>query len=641
MKKIYSLLLVLTLCLTFCSVEAQIKLPKLIADGMVLQRDTPIKIWGWATPQEAIVINFANKSYKTVADNDGNWQIKIKPTQAGGPYKMRVKGENEIIVNDIMIGDVWLCSGQSNMEIPMSRVSPLYGEEIATADNPDIRYFEVPKTYNFNQPQKDIEGGKWEKVNAENIEHFSAVAYFFAKNLSADLKVPIGLINSSLGGSPAEAWLSEEALKKFPDHYAEAQKYKDSSFIKSIEQGDQDRIHGWYNELNKKDIGLAEDWKSINLDSSDWGEMNIPGYWADTDLGKINGSVWFTKKINIPQKWANHPVKLLMGRIVDADSVFVNGNFVGNTTYQYPPRRYEIPAQTLKTGENIITVRVINESGRGGFVEDKPYKLIYNNEEITLEGSWKYKLGVEMPYLKGQTFIRWKPEGLYNAMINPLINYAIKGVIWYQGESNADAPDEYQDLFSTLIKDWRNKWGQGDFPFLYVQLANYMAAKEEPGDSNWARLRDAQLKTLSMPNTGMAVATDIGEWNDIHPLNKKAVGDRLAQAAKNVAYGEDIVPGGPVFKSVKNKDDKMIISFKNVGSGLIVKGDKLEYFSIAGEDKKFVWAKAKIEGDKIIVSSPEVKNPVAVRYGWADNPEGANLYNKEGFPASAFRTDSW
>ncbi|WP_031425594.1 sialate O-acetylesterase [Flavimarina sp. Hel_I_48] len=640
MKKI-NLLLFIALQCVFSVSSAQIKLPKLVSDGMVLQRDTPVNLWGWSKPQEVISIVFAEKNYTTRADSEGNWKLKLDATPAGGPYTIALSASNTITLNDVVFGDVWLCSGQSNMELPMSRVSPLYEDEIASANNAEIRYFEVPKTYDFKEEKQDITFGKWEKVTPETIENFSAVAYFFAKNLNAELQVPIGLINSSLGGSPAEAWISEEGLKKFPEYYTEAERFKDNDLIDSIEQSDQTRRDTWYKTLNDTDQGIINNWKSADFDFSGWKIMNIPGYWAATEIGDKNGSVWFKKQVEIPKKWLNRPIKLLMGRIVDADSIFVNDTFIGNTTYQYPPRRYEIPAGILRDGKNTITVRVLNESGKGGFVEEKPYKLVMDEQEIDLRGKWHYKLGSEMPFLQGQTFIRWKPEGLYNAMIAPFTSMNLKGVIWYQGESNADTPAEYQELFTTLIEDWRSKWNAPEFPFLFVQLANFMATKEEPGDSNWARLRDAQRRTLAVPHTGMAVTIDIGEGNDIHPLNKKDVGDRLAQAAKHVAHGKNVVAGSPLYDSMEIEGDTIIIRFKNTGSGLMAKNGKPGYFAIAGEDQKFIWADAVIKDDKILVSSPAIKNPVAVRYGWADNPEGANIYNKEGFPASPFRTDNW
>lgn len=620
----------------------QIELPNLISNGMVLQRDSNVKLWGWASVEEPVSITFQGKEYSTLADSDGNWSVSLNNLKQGGPFTMAINGKNKLELTDIYIGDVWLASGQSNMEISMGRVEPLYPDEIEKALNPEIRFFEVPKTFHFEEPLEKLEGGAWKAVTPENIRQFSAVAYFFSKDLYERYGIPIGIINSSLGGSPAEAWLSEQSLKQFPEHYSEAKKFQRTQFRDSIQEDDSKRIGNWHQKAAQEDLGIIDNWKDENLNTNDWYSMEIPGYWADNDFGSRNGVVWFRKTIEIPEALAEESPLLLMGRIVDADSVFVNGKFVGNTTYQYPPRRYEVPAEVLRAGKNTITVRITNESGRGGFVEDKPYKLIFRDTEYDLSGEWRYKLGVEMPSLRGQTFIRWKPMGLFNAMINPITNYSIKGVIWYQGESNAGRPGEYKDLFSSLIKDWRKHWGQEDLPFLYVQLSNFMESKSEPGDSNWARLREAQLKTLSLPNTGMAVAIDVGEWNDIHPLNKKAVGKRLAQAARNVAYKEDVIKGGPIYESFEQQGDSIVISFQNTGKGLVVNnGDKLQQFAIAGKDGNFVWANAEIKNDKVIVYSPEVKNPVAVRYAWADNPEGANLFNLDGFPASPFRTDDY
>ena len=627
-----------------CSISAigQVKLPKLISDGMVLQRNAEVKIWGWASAEEPVSVIFNDQEYETRANSNGEWSVDLSGLEKGGPYTMSITGSNKIELKDVYVGDVWLASGQSNMELSMGRVEPLYADEIASASNPEIRFFEVPKTYHFEEAKQELEAGKWEAVTPENIRQFSAVAYFFAKDLYGQYQVPIGIINSSLGGSPAEAWISEEALKEFPAHYAEAIRYKSPDFRDSIQESDAQRIGNWHQQAVREDIGIPNRWKEENVNTTDWNTMEIPGYWADDELGPKHGVVWFRKTIELSQELAQQSPKLLMGRIVDADSVFVNGTFVGNTTYQYPPRRYSVPAAVLKPGKNTISIRITNESGRGGFVTDKPYKLIFEDSELDLTGEWKYKLGVEMPSLRGQTFIRWKPLGLYNAMISPLTNYTLKGVIWYQGESNADTPVEYETLFPALIEDWRDQWKQPELPFLFVQLANFMESRKEPGESNWARLRQSQLKTLSLPNTGMAVTIDVGEWNDIHPLNKKSVGKRLAQAARKVAYDEKVIAGGPVYESFTRKNDTIVISFKDVGKGLVTKnGGKLQQFSIAGKDGKFYWANAQIRSDKVIVYSPKVKDPVAVRYAWADNPEGANLFNIDGFPASPFRTDNW
>jgi len=637
MKKFVLVIFVLVSLVTI----SQVKLPQLVSDGMVLQRDVELKIWGWSSPSENISIQFLETTYETQANENGEWEVLIPKQKAGGPYEMIISASNTIILNDILIGDVWVCSGQSNMELTMQRVSWVYPDEIADSENNYIRHFEVPDKYDFKEPQKDLTGGKWVKANPQYVLDFSAVGYFFAKELYDKYQVPIGLINSSLGGSPAQAWLSEESLKQLPGYYDEAKRFRDDSLIEEIESSDQERMNDWYSKLDKKDEGFKT-WYKPDVDLSDWPRMNVPGHWSDTDLGDVNGVVWFRKDLELPSSLAEKKAELILGAIVDADSTFINGIYVGNTTYRHPPRRYQVPQGILKQGKNSIVIRVVNSSGKGGFIFDKDYEIQFDKDTIDLKGEWYYKLGATMEPLASQTFIRWKPLGLYNAMINPLINYKMKGVIWYQGESNASKPKEYTELMTILINDWRNKWGQGDFPFLFVQLASFMESKDQPSESNWALLREAQLNTLSVKNTGMAVTIDIGEWNDIHPLNKKDVGKRLALAAQKIAYGEDVVYSGPIYSSMTIKGNKIILSFDNIGSGLVTKGDgPLKQFAIAGADKRFVWANAEILDNMVIVYSDEIENPISVRYAWADNPEGANLFNKEGLPASPFRTDDF
>jgi len=625
------------------SLFGQLTLPKVLSDGMVLQREKPIKIWGWAGPGEQVEVEFLKEKYQTRADGEGNWLVTMKPQIAGGPYAITVKAEKTIRLEDVMIGDIWLCSGQSNMEFPVRRAAWVYPQEIANARNEMIRQFYVPREYDFNVPRKDVAEGSWISADPSTVLDFSAVAYFFALEIYEKYKIPVGLINASLGGSPAQAWISEEAIKTFPKYYDEAQQFKDSAFVANVIRSDEKRIGAWHEELNRKDLGYQEvvPWSSPILKTRDWKRIQIPGFWADGEPGAVNGVMWFRRSFQISSGSAADGGLLILGRIVDADSVFINGRFVGNTTYQYPPRRYQVPGELLNRGENTIVVRVVNESGRGGFWPDKDYQLVLSDDTIDLKGEWKYCLGAEMPPLAGPTFVRWKPVGLYNAMINPFTRYPIKGAIWYQGESNAGNPSDYRQLMATLIGDWRNRWGQADMPFLFVQLANFMEPRDQPTDSHWARLREQQLLTLNVPNTGMAVAIDIGEWNDVHPLNKKEVGRRLALQARKIAYSEtSLVASGPIFDSMKIRGKKIILSFKETGSGLISSdGRPLRHFAIAGEDKKFVWARAKVQGDKAVVWSPDIRKPVAVRYAWADNPEGANLVNKEGLPASPFRTD--
>jgi sialate O-acetylesterase len=603
-----------------------------------------VKIWGWADPHEKVSVKFLGSTYSLTSDSNGNWNVTLPPMKAGGPYKMLIKGQNTIQLSNILIGDVWLCAGQSNMEHTMGSFNWIYPDVIANSTNVNIREFHVPETYNFMAPQKDFKSGSWEEANPKNVYNWSAVAYFFGKYLYEKYKVPIGLINSSLGGSPAEAWISEDALKTpFPMYYEEAQKFKNNALIKEIEQKDALRNKAWYSLLQQKDEAYkGVPWCSSSLNTANWDTMAIPGYWAHTALGQVNGSVWFRKIVDIPLSMIGKPAKIILGRIVDADSVFINGTFVGTTGYQYPRRRYDIPAHLLKAGENVIVIRVISNVGEGGFVPDKQYAIVEGNTTVNLQGEWQYRLGTAMPPLMGQTFIQWKPVGLFNAMIAPLLPYRIKGAIWYQGESNADRPVEYRKLFTTLISDWRAKWDEGNFPFIFVQLPNFMAPRKEPSNSDWALLREAQLNTLSLPNTGMAVTIDIGEWNDIHPIDKKDVGKRLALAAEKIAYGDAITYSGPIYKSMKIEGAKVVLSFSHTGKGLMVKdGKEPGCFAIAGQDHRFVWAKAKIEGDKIVVWNDTIQHPIAVRYAWADDPVGAKLYNKEGLPASPFRTDNW
>ncbi|MCB0744353.1 MAG: beta galactosidase jelly roll domain-containing protein, partial [Ignavibacteriae bacterium] len=420
----------------------------------------------------------------------------------------------------------------------------------------------------------------------------------------------------------------------------ETEMFKDNSLIEKIEVNDNARQMAWYKLLRQVDEGYKNPknyWYNENLNDSNWATMKVPGYWADTELGFVNGVVWFRKKINIPSSMVDKPSKLILGRIVDADSAFINGEFVGTIGYQYPPSRFDIPSGLLKEGENTIVVRIINNSGTGGFVLDKQYAIINEDTSINLDGDWKYKLGAEMPEMVSQTFIRWKPIGLYNSMIAPLHNYKIKGAIWYQGENNVFEHEMYRNIFETMISNWRDEWCQGDFPFYYVQLAPYNYSKPLVG----AALRDAQRESLEIKNVGMAVTLDIGNPEDIHPKNKFDVGKRLSLWALAKTYGKgNIVFSGPIYKSMKIEGDKIRISFDYVGSGLMSKGDTLTDFTIAGKNQQFYPAEAVIDGNTILVSSNDVKNPVAVRFAFA-NADEPNLFNKEGLPASTFRTDNW
>ena len=624
----------------------QVRLPKLVSDGMVLQRDANVKIWGWAAAGEKIKVTFLSSTYNTTADKQGDWNILLPKLKAGGPHDMQIVATNSITIRNILIGDVWVCSGQSNMEMSMMSLRAKYPEDIAAAENKFIRQFAVPRKHIFSKPMEDVSAGSWISADSTSVLRFTAAGYYFAKDLYQKYKVPIGLINATLGGARTESWMSVDALKPFPTLHDEALKYQDSTVIIQTETEDKRRIAEWHKRAKDTDASYADPtgpWHKAGYDASQWEEIKMPAFWASSPLGPINGVVWFRKEFELPSSFAGKEAKLSFGNIVEADSVFINGKFVGGRPSQYIARNYDIPTGLLKEGKNSITVRIVCPSGRGGFVPEKQYAIVLNSDTVDLSGTWKYKLGCKMENLVGSTFIMWKATGLYNGMIAPLLPHTIKGVIWYQGESNISRAEQHRSLFPALIKNWREKWNQGDFPFLFVQLPNFNEPQKEPSDGGWARFRETQTAALTVPNTGMAVTIDIGEWNDIHPVNKKDVGYRLSLAAQKVAYAEkDVVYSGPMYQSMKVNGNKITLSFNHTGSGLVAKGTNgLHYFAIAGADKKFVWAMAEIKNNKVIVWSDNVANPVAVRYAWADDPEGANLYNKEGLPASPFRTDDF
>jgi sialate O-acetylesterase len=640
--KIKSLLIAAILVLAAYASHSEVRLPKLISNGMVLQRDTKIKIWGWASPGEKLTVKFNSKTFKTITTADGKWTVILPPIKAGGPFTMKIDGTNHILLSDILIGDVWICSGQSNMVHQMELHSVRYAKEIANSNNPAIRHFWVTNATNMQAPQQDVPGGSWKKASPADIGEFSAVAYFFADALYQKYHVPIGLINSSWGGTLIEAWMSNESVKSFPEIENIVIKNRDTTFINKLKKAQMNAV-----PLHPvQDKGLTEKWFEPVYAPKGWRRIAVPGYWEDQGIRNLDGVVWYRREVNIPQSMLTTPAKVFMGRIVDADVMYINGKQVGATTYMYPQRRYNIPEGVLKPGKNLFVVRVTNNSGKGGFVPDKPYQFIAGADTIDLTGYWQYKVGlVNVPQRAfpggGNFAAQNQPTALYNSMIAPLLNYGIKGFLWYQGEANTGKASQYTKLQPAMIADWRQKFQNPDAPFLFVQLPGFMDMNYLPSESQWAAFREAQAASLSVPNTAMAVAIDVGEWNDVHPDAKKEVGQRLALVAQKTAYHDnDIVASGPVFQSTAIDDNKLIVAFNSVGSGLATRdAEEPQEFAIAGADKVFVWAKTKIEGNKIVLTSDEVPHPMYVRYAWADNPVNPNLINKEGLPAAPFRTD--
>ncbi|MES2648971.1 MAG: sialate O-acetylesterase [Bacteroidota bacterium] len=643
----YFLFIILVLFAGFVeNAKATVTLSGIITDNMILQRGKPIKIWGNAQPGEKISIQFVNKTSKIKAATDGSWMIQMPAQEAGGPYTLKVSGTNKIIIKNILIGDVWFCSGQSNMVHQLNIHDVTYADEITTANYPEIRQFLIPVLTSLEGPQKDVPKAEWKAAIGEDVRPFSAVAYFFAKKLYEKYHVPIGIVNASVGGTPIEAWTSEEGLNAFAGVTKIITKNKDTAYINSINRRSQTSKSTTPGQQTDKGLAGPIPWYDVNYIPKNWRTINIPGYWEDQGIKNLDGVVWYRKEIDIPAAMTGKSARVFLGRIVDADEFYINGKQVGSTTYQYPQRRYKVPAGLLKPGKNLFVIKVTNSAGKGGFVPDKPYCLFAGNDTIDLKGYWQYKVGEvyerrDRSGFGGGISAQNQPAALYNAMVAPVTNFNIKGFVWYQGESNAGSPGQYEALQKALIADWRNKWRDDKLPFVYVQLPNFMDVNYTPEESNWALLREAQLNALSASNTAMAVAIDLGEWNDIHPDNKKGVGERLALAARKIAYGESIVYSGPVYKSSAIEGNKIILSFEHTGSGMITNdGEAPGAFAIAGADKKFVWANAKLEGDKVIIWSDTIPSPMYTRYAWADNPDGANLYNKEGLPATPFRTDN-
>ncbi len=540
--------LIAAVLLCFCTtsrVDAKVKLPALISDGMILQREQPVKVWGTADAGEDIQVRFLKNAtpngvksgklkavYTATADADGKWSITLPAMKPGGPYVLQV---NDIELKDILVGDVWLCSGQSNMELPVSRVTDMFRDEIAAYENTEIRLLKVPNLFNFHAPQEDLpEYASWKPLTQKNVMDFSALAYFFAKAMYEKSGIPVGLINSSWGGTPVEAWISEEGLKEFPKYINDKRQYEDDAFLKSIKQTEGQSFHRWNVSLYRGDAGLHEatPWYAANYDDKDWKTVDLYSTdWGTNGLNPVNGSHWFRKEVEVPQSWNGQEATLRLGCMVDADSVYVNGTFVGTISYQYPPRIYTVPAGVLKAGKNTVTVRLISNNGYPHFVKEKPYKIICGREEVSLLGEWKYRLGAAMPPAPGMMFFCYKPICLYNAMIAPLQNYGIRGVLWYQGESNVDRRNEYAGLLTAMIADWRRTFNNPELPFYIVELADFLSKEDTGGRRAWAEMRKEQARVAeSNRNTRLIRNSDLGEWNDIHPLDKKTLGNRAAES---------------------------------------------------------------------------------------------------------------
>jgi sialate O-acetylesterase len=636
---------------------ADVRLPALIRSGMVLQRDAKIDLWGWAEPAEKVHIAFRGSTVHTEADRNGRWSMSLGPYAAGGPHELTVTGRNVIVLRDVLIGDVWLASGQSNMEWPL-RAPAGYSvnnaqQEITGAHFPQVRLFAVENDA-APRPKDDVISQGWRAATPETVVDFSAVSYLFARELHQRYAIPIGIIESDWGGTVAETWVSADGLRNFPEFHKAMQSLpRVKPEARAAYERYKREMAAWYKAHEGEDRGQRI-WADPKFDDSLWPQVEVPrpASACGSDLGGFGGVLWLRKSVTVSPEQAGVDAVLHLGRPIQDDTTYFNGEKVGEMQGSGKPRHYTVPGKYVRAGENVIAMRVV------GFVTpDLGCTGMYLADGMTIEtgavsqsltGMWRQQPGPDLrdfPVASVETLAARPaasaPTVLYNGMINPLVPYRIKGVIWYQGESNAidRRAVQYRTLFPALIEDWRRHWGY-QMPFLFVQLAGFGPDGPEPAESVWAELREAQSMALTLPGTGMATAIDIGDEHDIHPGNKQDVAHRLVLAAARVAYGEDIVHCGPTYRSMNVEGRQIRITYSCLGSGLLVK-DKFGYargFQIAGIDGKFHWAQARREGDDFLIFSDSVTQPVAVRYDWGNTPDG-NVYNKEGLPALPFRTD--
>jgi len=592
-----------------CSQEpaTDVEVFNIYGNHMVLQRNKEIVIAGKANPNGMVTAEINGITSSAVADIDSLWEVRLPPMSAGGPYELYVSGKDTLVFTNIMLGDVYMASGQSNMVFKMEWINEK--EEMANADFPGIRMITVGDDY-YDKGRSNVKKGEWKVCTPENVGDFSAVAYFFAKMINFDENIPVGIITSAIGGTTIKGWIGPD--EKLVDE-SEKPGFMDTSMIYS------------------------------DYDDSDWFEMEVPGFIENQGFSDYEGYFYFRKSITIPEKFANQPLLLHLGKIDDKDVTWLNGQRIGETNVYNEPRIYEIPADLVKAGENIIVVRVLDGSGKGGFWSDKEDVYISDmsvNSIQALSGKWKANNTIP-PQFPLDTFVPGQRAVMFNAMVKPFTRFPVTGILWYQGEADVSIADIYDDKLTELVKTWRNEWDDDALPFLFVQLPNFMERTDSAvqKSSDWARQREAQAKILDLDNTGMAVTIDIGEAGDVHPKNKRDVGKRLALIAEHMIYGKELVYSGPVYKDFQISNDTVKVSFELFGSKLKIKGDQLKGFAIAGEDNQFVKPLARIKNDMVYLSSDKVNNPVAVRYNWADNPEG-NLYNEEGLPAAPFRTDN-
>jgi sialate O-acetylesterase len=640
---------------------AELSLPAVFTDHAVLQCDRSLPVWGKADSATTVTVSFDGATATAVAGADGRWRATLPAHLAGGPYEMRVTtaaGASRTIA-DLLVGEVWICSGQSNMQWNVKSSNDAESE-IAGADKPRIRLLQVPRVVK-SEPVDDIQAA-WQPCSAQTVGGFSAVGYFFGREVQEKLDVPVGLIDSSWGGTPAEAWTQLEWLEADSELRPIAQRWAEAA--KAVNKEDYAKKMAEYQARAEfDDPGIAEiaaGWMAPGLDvATDWQQVALPAMWEDgiKPTERINGGVWVRRTVDIPAAWVGHDLELGLGAIDDFDITWFDGIEVGRTgkdtaNWWTTPRRYTVPAKLVKAGPAVIAVRVWDRylgGGFGGSAAQMRLQLVGDETTaISLAGPWMKCIEVSRPEPTdappaNPAALQNAPAHLWHSMMLPLVPYAVRGAIWYQGESNAGRAEQYRVLLPAMIDSWRSAWGQGDLPFYIVSLANYQARSEVPRASDWAELREAQELTARMlRNSGQAMTIDIGSATTIHPLNKQEVGRRLALQALRKTYGHDVVASGPTLHEVQIDGATVRVRFDDIGGGLVTSDTAAPRgFALAGADRIFRWAtSATIDGDTVVLQADGLDHPVAVRYGWDINPD-VNLVNAEGLPAATFRSDGW
>lgn len=651
MKKLVFIFVAL-LCASL--MEAKVTLPQLFQSGMVLQRGKVIPVWGKADAGEVVTIQFNKKQYTVTADAEGKWRIDLPKMKAGGPYQLTV---GELVIDNVMIGDVWLLSGQSNIDVHIERVYPQYAQEVDNYENDQIRLFRVQNDTDTHGVRDDIRPTSinWKPLNKQNAWPFSAVGYFLGKRMYEKNKVAQGIIVNSWGGTPIEAWISKDSLEHdYPMLVKRTQFFQNDEYVKAQAQANMQAERQWQKILHESDPGIKQNWTSADYDDSAWQTINQWNWgWRGT------GTVWLRQHIIIDKVHAQKPARLLLGTLFDRDVTYLNGQQIGQTGYQYPPRRYDIPEGLLREGDNVITVRFINKYGMVHFIPEKPYLIAFGDDRcsqnpmpkdvIPLSEEWKFSVGAEMPNCpSGDISLQNIPTTLYNAVLYPLAPYALSGVVWYQGESNTGNPAPYADYLKKLMGCWRDCWQDQQMPFVIVQLANYdgrqqtafprpITLQTEPVNSGWAQLREAQRLTVKADaRAELAVINDLGETVDIHPLRKKEVAERIGICFDRLVYNNK-VNLAPEVTASEMKDNKIVFTLDQP-----VEAGEIYSFEVAARDGDCVFqnVKAHAEGNKITLTLPKDFHPLskvyAVRYAWKDNPIMANVRSQAGLPMSSF-----